>query len=212
MAPKNRSAHAVPRRADRLLGHPSEAWYGQDFWSAHIHSDDRESALSFCLEQSRRATDYDFQYRMVAKDGRIIFINAQTARLFGHSSRELIGKRIETLMPERFRRSHVGHRAGYASARQVRTMGSALALFGLRKDGSEFPVEISLSPLTLDGETLVVSAIRDVTERRRAVAEIVELKSRYEDLYENAPDIYLSTAADTAKLIQCNETAVRTLG
>ena len=265
----------VGPQAERLLGYPPEAWYGQDFWSAHMHSDDRKSALSFCLEQSRCATDYEFQYRMVAKDGRsvwihdvvhvesvggvprtlagfmidittqkeaeananatnamfrgileaapdamvvsdepgrITFINAQTARLFGHSSKELIGTRVETLMPERFRRSHIGHRAGYASARQVRTMGSALALFGLRKDGSEFPVEISLSPLTVDGQALVISAIRDVTERRRTVAETVELKSRYEDLYENAPDIYLSTAADTAKLIQCNETAVRTLG
>ncbi|MBK1717624.1 PAS domain-containing hybrid sensor histidine kinase/response regulator [Thiocystis violacea] len=104
---------------------------------------------------------------MVNLTGRIVFSNAQADALFGYDRGELRGQPIETLLPERFRAAHVGHRVNYFNQLRTRAMGMGLDLHGRRKDGSEFPVEISLSPLETEEGTLVSSAIRDMTERKR---------------------------------------------
>jgi PAS domain S-box-containing protein len=101
-------------------------------------------------------------------------INAQTEKLFGYSREELVGQRVEFLMPERFRPEHIHHRKGYSQSPRTRAMGVGLDLYGRRKDGTEFPIEISLSPIETVGGTLVASAIRDVTERRLAEQAIEE--------------------------------------
>jgi protein-histidine pros-kinase len=106
---------------------------------------------------------------MVVTDGggTMVLVNAQTEKLFGYSRDELLGQKIEMLVPARFRGNHGGHRANYHHAPRVRPMGAGLDLFGLRRDGSEFPVEISLSPIRIRGEMYVSSAIRDITARKQ---------------------------------------------
>jgi protein-histidine pros-kinase len=115
------------------------------------------------------------------KTGRIVLVNEQALRMFGYTREELLGKPVEVLLPERFHPTHVGHRAQYFSAPKSRSMGVGLELFGRRKDGTEFPVEISLSPLQIEEDTLVLSAIRDLGERMKAEA-------KFRGLLESAPD------------------------
>jgi protein-histidine pros-kinase len=111
---------------------------------------------------------------IVNEDGRIVLVNSQTERLFGYQREELLDQPVEVLIPSSFRATHLHHRQGYFREPRVRGMGEGLTLYGLRKDGSEFPVEISLSPLETAEGRLVTAAIRDVTERRRVERALSE--------------------------------------
>ena len=119
---------------------------------------------------------------IVGGQGHIRLINAQTERLFGYYREELIGQPVEMLVPPRFRERHVGDRAQLPRRPASQTDGRGLELYGLRKNGSEFPVEISLSPVSTRDGMLVVSAIRDVTDRRAVEMEL-EAANRAKDQF-----------------------------
>jgi PAS domain S-box-containing protein len=127
-------------------------------------------------QEARRRSDRQFRDllesapdAMVIADeaGRIVLVNSQTQRLFGWPRDELLGQAVETLVPHRFRQGHATHRQGFFGAPKLRQMGAGLQLYGLRRDGSEFPVEISLSPIQTEGGLLIASAIRDASERKQ---------------------------------------------
>ncbi|HEY5318083.1 MAG TPA: EAL domain-containing protein, partial [Solirubrobacteraceae bacterium] len=118
---------------------------------------------------------------IVDERGRIVLVNSQTERLFGYARAELVGQRVELLVPERFASAHPGHRQTFAGDPHARPMGSDLDLYARRKDGSEFPVEISLSPLETEDGTLISSAIRDVTERKLA-RDALTYQARHDSL------------------------------
>jgi protein-histidine pros-kinase len=118
---------------------------------------------------------------MVNAIGLILLINTHTEQLFGYQHEELLGKSVEILLPERYRRAHVGHRTHYFLDPRARSMGAGLELYGRRKDGTEFPVEISLSPLETGEGKVAMSAIRDITERKNA-------EQKFRGLLESAPD------------------------
>lgn len=112
---------------------------------------------------------------IVDRKGEIVLVNSQTERAFGYPREELLGRKVEMLVPERYRGHHTQHRQGFFSQPRARTMGAGLELYGLRKNGAEFPVEISLSPLQTEEGVLVSSAIRDITQRKKA-EEALELQ------------------------------------
>ncbi len=121
---------------------------------------------------------------MVNAEGDIVLVNAQTEMLFGYSRSQLLGEPVELLIPLRYRHHHPDLRGGFYNKATVRPMGSGRDLYGLRRDGTEFPIEIGLNPIRADEKLYVLSAIVDITERKR-------LEARFRATVENAPTAML---------------------
>jgi len=151
---------------------------------------------------------------IVDAEGKIVFVNSQTEALFGYSRQELAGQPVEILIPKRFGEMHVRHRASFHAQPKVRAMGGGLTLFGKRKDGKEFPVDISLSPLRTPQGLFFISAVRDITERKQAEQQIRKLNAELGEALRRSERLGSSgeLAADIAKQVEKRlDTLVRLL-
>ncbi len=144
---------------------------------------------------------------IVDQAGKINLVNSQTEKWFGYSRDELLGQPVERLIPERFHLTHVNNRQRYTATPVAGRMSAAGNLFGVRKDGTEFPVEVSLSPLETEQGLLITSIIRDITVRRQIEEAQREVQVRYQDLVNNLPvGVYRTTSDIGGSFVEINPT------
>jgi PAS domain S-box-containing protein len=141
---------------------------------------------------------------IVDRAGNIVLVNALTESMFGYPRTELLGQPVEMLLPDQLRERHTAHRHGFTAAPRARSMGSGLQLSGRRRDGSEFPIEISLSPLETDEGMLVSSSIRDISDRKQQ-------EEKFRGLLEAAPDAMVIVDA-TGRIVLVNAQTERLFG
>ncbi|HMD18483.1 MAG TPA: PAS domain S-box protein [Terriglobales bacterium] len=141
----------------------------------------------------------------VDRAGTIVQVNSQTQELFGYDRDELIGQKVEMLVPENYRREHHHHRENFAQTPKARRMGAGLDLFGRRRNGSEFPVEISLSPVSTEHGIFVLSAIRDISDRKQIEEE---LRRAHEELYQKTVEQLGESRSRLASIIDSSEDAI----
>ena len=148
---------------------------------------------------------------IINQEGIIKLVNRQIKNVFGYAKEELIGKSVECLMPERFRGKHVDLRIGYAKAPTVREMGTNLELFGLRKDGREFPIDVSLSPMNYGEDGLIIAILRDITKRKKQEVELFKSEERFRSLMQESP-LAIEILTPDGKLSQVNTAWMRLWG
>ncbi len=142
---------------------------------------------------------------IAGNDGNILIANKQTEQLFGYTKDEIIGQKVELLIPQRFQKNHPEHRNKFFSEPKVRGMGIGLELFGTRKNGEEFPVEISLSPLKTSDGIIVSAAIRDITERKKAEKELKDSNERFLKIFNDNSIAMTLSQIKTNKITHANK-------
>jgi PAS domain S-box-containing protein len=148
----------------------------------------------------------------VEPTGRIAQVNQQVGQLFGYDDDELLGAEVEILLPEALRGRHVAHRAGFNAHPQMRSMGSGLPLVARRRDGSQFPVEVSLAPWAGGEDGWVIAAIRDVTEQRALVAASLESEARLRQIAESVDLVFLLLQLDPPAYLYVSPGARQLIG
>lgn len=150
---------------------------------------------------------------MVNATGHIVLVNSQAEKLFGYTRSELLGSTIEKLVPKKFRGGHDSMRSGYTGHPETRSMGAGRDLYGLRKDGSEVPIEIGLNPLKMGEELFVLASIIDITERKRMeeLSRSADVEKLRRSIFDNVPYSMIATDLD-GKVLTVNPAAERLLG
>jgi formate hydrogenlyase transcriptional activator len=149
---------------------------------------------------------------VTAADGRISAANPAVERLFGYSERELMGNLVEIFLPERLRRAHPQHRADFMASPSTRPMGTGLELFGRRKDGTEFPVDIMLSPIETGGTHSILTVVRDITQRKQTETALRRSEERFRLLVDGAKDYAIFMLDPEGKVTTWNIGAQRIKG
>jgi PAS domain S-box-containing protein len=181
-------------------------------------SEERHRRLYAVLRRETAEREHADRFRLVVEAapnamlivdarGVVTLVNAQAERLFGYTREELLGQPIEILVPARFRSQHPGMRQGFFARPSVRPMGAGRDLYGLRKDGSEVPIEIGLNPIEAAGATFVLASIIDITERKRAE---VALRDLTDELEHRVREEVAAREATQAQLAQAQK--VQALG
>lgn len=148
---------------------------------------------------------------IIDQSGRIVLVNSQTEQVFGYPRAELLGQQVEMLLPARFRELHLSHRGDYCAAPRTRPMGAEKDLLGRRRSGEEFPVEIALGPLHLDGEMWIVSSVRDITERRKMEAEYRASEGRFLAAFDQTFQ-FIGLMRTDGTMVRANRTALEFAG
>ena len=148
---------------------------------------------------------------MVNAESRIVLVNSQTEKYFGYRRDELLGEPIEMLIPERLRGRHQDYIDGFRSEPRARAMGLGRSLFGLRKDGSEFPVEVGLSPVETDQEPLILSAIVDISERVRTDRELQRMRTYLKNIIDSMPSVLVGVDRK-GRVTEWNQSAEKATG
>ncbi len=232
-------AEAELRRArDAGFSH-AEGWRlrkgGERFWAREVTTPVRDPGGALTgyvkvLEDATLGKGAETMFRdlleadpdatvIVGQDGRIALVNRQTEKLFGYSRDQLVGNEVEILVPERFRGRHQGFRRDFFTDPRLRPMGVGLELFAMRRDGSEFPVEVSLSPLQTEQGTLVSAAIRGITERhlqlqqlRRQSEEILELSTPVIQVWDKVLALPIIGTLDSNRAARLTESLLEKIG
>ena len=168
--------------------------------------EEAEDSLRQSEERYRRLLELaPYGLVIIDEEGTIESVNARTEELFGYDRTELAGKPLTMLIPERFRQRHLEHSRAYMAAPYAREIGFEEGFFGLRKDGSEFPIEASLDSLQTESGLRVIGAIRDISERHAAVQELRQSEARFSTAFHDNPIPAAITSAEDDKLIDVND-------
>ena len=148
---------------------------------------------------------------IVNREGRILQANKQAEKIFGYGEKELINRPVDILIPMRFRERHVEHMKRFVAKPRVRLLGSELELYGLRKDGAEFPVDIALGYLGTESGIIIFSIVRDITKHKRMEEAIRISEAKYRGIFENAAEGIFQTTI-TGRILAANPACIRILG